>query len=132
MLRAVRRKSLAKLRKEVEPVPQAVLARLFTRWQGVVQPREGLDALLDAIENLQGAAVPASVLEMEILPARIAGYKASDLDTLIAAGEVVWAGVERIWGSGWAGGVVSGGESSGAAGKREKGRGKSRRDYTHF
>ena len=96
VLRAVRRKSLAKLRKEVEPVPQAVLARLFTRWQGVVQPRRGLDALLDAIENLQGAAVPASVLETEILPARVVGYKPSDLDTLIAAGEVVWTGVEGI------------------------------------
>jgi ATP-dependent Lhr-like helicase len=48
------------------------------------------------IENLQGAPIPASVLETEILPARIIGYKASDLDTLIAAGEVVWAGVEAI------------------------------------
>ena len=96
VLRAVRRKSLAKLRKEVEPVEQAVLARLFTRWQGVVQPRRGLDALLDVIENLQGAAVPASVLESEILPARVTGYKPSDLDTLISAGEVVWAGVEGI------------------------------------
>jgi ATP-dependent Lhr-like helicase len=96
VLRTVRRKSLAKLRKEVEPVEQAVLARLFTRWQGVVQPRRGLDALLDAIENLQGAPLPASMLESEILPARILGYKPSDLDTLIAAGEVVWAGVEAI------------------------------------
>ena len=96
VLRAIRRKSLAKLRKEVEPVEQATLARLFTRWQGVVQPRRGLDALLDVIENLQGAPIPASVLETEILPARIIGYKASDLDTLIAAGEVVWCGVEAI------------------------------------
>jgi ATP-dependent Lhr-like helicase len=95
-LRAIRRKSLAKLRKEVEPVEQATLARLFTRWQGVVQPRRGLDALLDVIENLQGAPIPASVLESEVLPARIIGYKTSDLDTLIAAGEVVWAGVEAI------------------------------------
>jgi ATP-dependent Lhr-like helicase len=96
VLRAIRRKSLAKLRKEVEPVEQATLARLFTRWQGVVQPRRGLDALLDVIENLQGAPMAASVLESEILPARILGYKPSDLDTLIAAGEVVWAGVEPI------------------------------------
>jgi ATP-dependent Lhr-like helicase len=96
VLRAVRRKSLAKLRKEVEPVEQATLARLFTRWQGVVQPRRGLDALLDVIENLQGAPIPASVLESEVLPARIIGYKPSDLDTLIAAGEVVWTGVEAI------------------------------------
>lgn len=96
VLRTIRRKSLAKLRKEVEPVEQATLARLFTRWHGVLQPRRGLDALLDVVENLQGAAVPASLLETEILPARIAGYRSADLDTLIAAGEVAWVGAEPI------------------------------------
>ncbi len=96
VLRTVRRKSLARLRKEVEPVGQATLARLFTRWQGVVSPRRGLDALLDAVENLQGAPLPASLLESEILPARIAGYRSADLDTLIAAGEVVWVGLEPL------------------------------------
>jgi ATP-dependent Lhr-like helicase len=96
VLRSVRRKSLAKLRKEVEPVAQRTLARLFTRWQGVVQPRRGLDALLDVVENLQGAPLPASLLETEILPARLAGYKSADLDTLIAAGEVVWVGLEPL------------------------------------
>ena len=96
VLRTVRRKSLAKLRKEVEPVEQRTLARLFTRWQGVLQPRRGLDALLDVVENLQGAPLPASLLETEILPARIAGYQPADLDTLVAAGEVVWAGLEPL------------------------------------
>jgi ATP-dependent Lhr-like helicase len=96
VLRTIRRKSLARLRKEVEPVEQRVLARLLTRWQGVVQPRRGLDALLDVIENLQGAPLAASVLETEILSARLAGYKAADLDMLIAAGEVVWVGLDAI------------------------------------
>ncbi|HSY34377.1 MAG TPA: crosslink repair DNA glycosylase YcaQ family protein [Acidobacteriaceae bacterium] len=96
VLRSIRRKSLAKLRKEVEPVEQRTLARLLTRWQGVVQPRRGLDALLDVIENLQGAPLPASLLETEILPARMADYKPADLDTLIAAGEVVWVGLEPL------------------------------------
>jgi ATP-dependent Lhr-like helicase len=96
VLRAIRRRSLARLRKEVEPVEQRTLARLFTRWQGVVQPRRGLDALLDVIENLQGAPLPASILETEILPARLVGYKPADLDTLIAAGEVVWVGMDPI------------------------------------
>jgi ATP-dependent Lhr-like helicase len=96
VLRAIRRRSLARLRKEVEPVEQRTLARLFTRWQGVVQPRRGLDALLDVIENLQGAPLPASILETEILPARLVGYKPTDLDTLIAAGEVVWVGFDPI------------------------------------
>ncbi len=96
VLRQIRRKSLARLRKEVEPVEQRTLARLFTRWQGVVQPRRGLDALLDLIENLQGAPLAASILETEVLPARLLGYKSSDLDTLVAAGEVVWCGLEAL------------------------------------
>jgi len=96
VLRSISRKSLAKLRKEIEPVEQRTLARLFTRWQGTVQPRRGLDALLDVIENLQGAPLPASLLETEILPARITDYKPADLDTLIAAGEVVWVGLEPL------------------------------------
>jgi len=54
------------------------------------------DALLDTIENLQGAPFPASILETEILPARIVGYKPADLDTLIAAGEVVWTGFDPL------------------------------------
>ncbi len=96
VLRTIRRKSLARLRREIEPVNQCVLTRLITRWQGVVQPRRGLDALLDAIESLQGAALPASILETEILPARISGYKQADLDTLIAAGEVTWVGLDAL------------------------------------
>lgn len=96
VLRAIRRKSLARLRKEVEPVESRILARLTTRWQGVVQPRRGLDALLDVIENLQGAPLPASILETEILPARISGYRSEDLDTLIAAGEVMWFGFDAL------------------------------------
>lgn len=99
-LRQIRRKSLAKLRREVEPVEQHTLARFFAHWQGVLAPRRSgpahLDALLDAIESLQGAPVPASLLETSILPSRVAGYDPSGLDTLIAAGEVAWAGIEPL------------------------------------
>ena len=38
--------------------------------------RAGLDALLDVIEQLQGAPLPASLLEREILPARVDGLPA--------------------------------------------------------
>ncbi len=96
VLRLIRKKSLARLRKEVEPVEQRMFARFQTHWQGVSQPRRGLDALLDTIENLQGAPLPASVLESSILPARLAAYSPNDLDTLIAAGEIVWCGVEPL------------------------------------
>jgi ATP-dependent helicase Lhr and Lhr-like helicase len=96
VLRGIRRRSLAKLRKEVEPVEPAVLARFATAWHGVDRPRRGLDAILDAVEKLQGAALPASILEREVLRARVLGYEPTDLDALIAAGEVMWCGVEPL------------------------------------
>ena len=105
ILRQIRRKSLARLRREVEPVEQHTLARFLTHWQGLLMPRRSghgnsgranLDALLDAIENLQGAPLPASLMESSILHARITDYSPNGLDTLIAAGEIAWAGVEPI------------------------------------
>ncbi len=100
ILRQIRRKSLARLRREVEPVEQHTLARFLTHWQGLLAPRRSgparLDALLDAVESLQGAPLPASLLETSILPARIGGYDPANLDTLIAAGELTWAGVEPL------------------------------------
>ena len=96
ILQQIRRKSLARLRREVEPVEQRTFARFAVRWQGVTLRRRGLEALLDAVESLQGAAILASELELEILPARIADYRSGDLDAVMAAGEVVWVGLEQI------------------------------------
>jgi ATP-dependent Lhr-like helicase len=96
VLQTIRRRSLARLRKQVEPVEPFVLARLVTTWQGTVRRRAGLDALLDTIENLQGAPLPASILESDVLSGRIDGYSPADLDALAAAGELVWRGVEPI------------------------------------
>jgi ATP-dependent Lhr-like helicase len=95
-LRLIRHKSLARLRKEIEPAEPRLFARLETHWQGVLQKRRGLDALLDTIESLQGAPLPASLLETQILPGRIARYSPADLDTLIAAGEIVWCGFDSL------------------------------------
>ena len=98
ILRSIRRRSLARLRKEVEPVEPALLARFLTRWQGVLpgERRAGLDALLDAVEKLQGVPLAASALEREILPARVEGYLPGDLDALAAAGEIIWVGVSSL------------------------------------
>jgi ATP-dependent Lhr-like helicase len=99
VLRRLRRRSLAALRREVEPVPTNVLGRFLGAWQGVGQAgpaRADVDALYRAIEQLQGAAIPASVLERLVLPSRLAGYAPHLLDQLTGAGEVVWAGVGAI------------------------------------
>ncbi|HET7752339.1 MAG TPA: DEAD/DEAH box helicase [Anaeromyxobacteraceae bacterium] len=96
VLRALRRRSLAKLREEVEPVEPRVLARTLVRWHGIPRRAKGLDAILDAVERLQGAPIPASLLETEILPARVDGYLRGDLDTLAAGGEISWVGLEPL------------------------------------
>jgi ATP-dependent Lhr-like helicase len=96
VLRQLRRRSLARLRHEVEPVEADALGRFLVSWHGIGTGRNGLEALLDAIEQLQGAAIPATVLEREVLPARVNEYQPAMLDTLMAAGEVVWVGIEPI------------------------------------
>ncbi len=94
VLRRIKSKSLALLRKQIEPVAPKALARFLPVWQGVERPRRGLDGLLDVIEQLQGAPLLASDLEDLILPARLTDFQPSDLDELTAAGEVVWRGIE--------------------------------------
>jgi ATP-dependent Lhr-like helicase len=92
VLRRLRRRSLALLRREVEPVDAAALARFLPAWQGADRPRGGVDALADAVARLQGASVPASILETDVLPARVRGYRPADLDALVAGGDVAWVG----------------------------------------
>ncbi|HST64740.1 MAG TPA: ATP-dependent helicase, partial [Mycobacteriales bacterium] len=102
VLRTLRRRSLAKLRKEVEPVPTSALARFLPAWQGVGSRARGADGLLRVIEQLAGAAVPASALETTVLPSRVAGYSPALLDELTAAGEVTWTGAGALpGGDGW-------------------------------
>jgi len=96
VLRQLRRRSLAALRHEVEPVDQAALARFLPQWQGLLPARRGTDALIEAVGSLQGAALPASVLETDILAARVAGFRPADLDALCTSGEVVWVGAGAL------------------------------------
>jgi ATP-dependent Lhr-like helicase len=95
VLRLLRRRSLAALRAEVEPVDKRALARFLPAWNGVGVRRAGLrgvDGVLRAVEQLAGAVVPASALESLILPARVGDYRPSLLDEVMAAGEVLWTG----------------------------------------
>lgn len=96
VLRQLRRRSLASLRREVEPVEQAALARFLPAWHHIVSPQRGLDGLVTTIGMLQGASIVASSLETDVLPLRVRGYKVSDLDELCASGEVVWVGAGAI------------------------------------
>ncbi|WP_340538224.1 ATP-dependent helicase [Nocardioides sp. GXZ039] len=104
VLRRLRRRSLARLRQEVEPVEPAALARFLGAWQHVTTGRglRGVDGVLTAIEQLAGCPVPASALEPLVLAARVRDYEPSYLDELTASGEVIWAGHGALPGNdGW-------------------------------
>ncbi|WP_051467040.1 ATP-dependent helicase [Actinomadura oligospora] len=104
VLRTLRRRSLARLRAEVEPSPPEALGRFLPAWHGITggSRLRGVDALVQAIEQLQGSAVPASALESLILPSRVPGYSPAMLDELTSSGEIVWAGQGSLpGGDGW-------------------------------
>jgi ATP-dependent Lhr-like helicase len=96
VLRRLRRRSLAALRKEVEPVEGDALARFLPKWQGVGTPRRGIDGLVDVLAVLQGAPIPASVLERDVLPVRMVDYTSADLDALCTSGDLIWIGAGSI------------------------------------
>jgi ATP-dependent Lhr-like helicase len=96
VLRLIKQKSLAKLRRAIEPAEPDAYARLLLAWQGAREPSRGSAALERALEQLQGIPLTASVLVQEVLPARARDFAASDLDELLAAGEFKWVGVDAF------------------------------------
>jgi ATP-dependent helicase Lhr and Lhr-like helicase len=93
VLRRLRRASLAALRKEIEPVEPAALARFLPAWQGI----DRRSTLREALVPLQGVSLPVGLWESDVLLRRVPGYAPAQLDQLTASGEVVWvgAGLER-------------------------------------
>ncbi len=119
VLRTLRLRSLARLRREVEPVAPAALARFLLEWHGIHSsyfveasgaptsreeqpvhqaPRNSGSCrqLLEIVSQLEGAPLPASVLEHEILAKRMPDYDPRDLDLAIASGQVVWVGAGAL------------------------------------
>ena len=110
VLRHIRRRSLAALRSQIEPVSHTALARFLPGWQslgaaasggvesGEVESRgaeSGVDGVLAVIEQLDGLALPASALEPLVLAPRVRDYSPAMLDELLAGGEVIWSGRGR-------------------------------------
>jgi ATP-dependent Lhr-like helicase len=107
VLRILRRRSLAALRAQVEPVSTAAYARFLPAWQQVGaattgQSNSGLDGLLAVVDQLAGVRIPASAVEPLVLAPRVRDYSPAMLDELLASGEVAWSGAGSISGSdGW-------------------------------
>lgn len=90
VFRRIKRESLAKLRGEVAAVPSQALGRFLPLWHDV--QRDGAGQLRDAIDRLEGMALPWSVLVQDVLPARVEGFELRMLDDMCARGEIVWIG----------------------------------------
>ena len=85
VLRRVRRRSLAALRREVEPVEPDALARFLPGWQGV----DRRATLREALVPLQGLSLPVSLWESDVLPRRVPGYQPASLDQLDRDQEII-------------------------------------------
>ncbi|MGF2944176.1 ATP-dependent helicase [Mycobacterium sp. Lab-001] len=102
VLRILRRRSLAALRAQVEPVSTAAYGRFLPAWHRVSSNLSGPEGLLTVIDQLAGVRLPASAIEPLVLGPRVAGYCPALLDELLATGEVTWSGAGSISGSdGW-------------------------------
>jgi ATP-dependent Lhr-like helicase len=102
VLRRLRSRSLARLRRDVEPVEPRTLARFLPVWQHVDSGLRGADGVLAVVEQLAGFPVPTSALESLVLASRVRDYAPAMLDELTAAGEVLWSGSGALpGGDGW-------------------------------
>jgi ATP-dependent helicase Lhr and Lhr-like helicase len=107
VLRILRRRSLAALRAQVEPVSTSAYARFLPAWHGLgaatgSPANSGLDGLAAVIDQLAGVPLPASAIESLVLAPRVRDYSPAMLDELLASGEVIWSGGVTISGSdGW-------------------------------
>ncbi|NUL44332.1 ATP-dependent helicase [Cellulosimicrobium funkei] len=110
VLRRIRRRSLAVLRAEVEPVDQSAYARFLADWQhlapapggGSPATLSGIDGVATVLDQLSGVPVPASGWESHVLPSRVRNYTPALLDELLTSGEFLWSGTAAASGNdGW-------------------------------
>ena len=92
LLQRIHKRTLAGLRKQIEPVTPAVYMNWLLRWQRAA-PRAQLSGeagVLEALRLLEGFEAPAIEWEKTLLPQRVAGYDPRWLDTLCMEGVVGW------------------------------------------
>jgi ATP-dependent Lhr-like helicase len=92
LLQRIHKRTLAGLRKQIEPVTPAVYMQWLLRWQRVA-PRSqlsGESGVLEALRLLEGFEAPAIEWERTLLPQRVAGYDPRWLDVLCLEGVVGW------------------------------------------
>ena len=89
LLARIHRYTLARLRREIDPVEPADYMRFLFAWHGLDDRREGAAGLLAVIEQLEGFEAPAAAWEDSVFAARLRGYDPTWLDTACLTGRVV-------------------------------------------
>ena len=97
ILARIHRDTVARLRREIEPVSAAAFMRFLLRWQHMSEPSHlrGEGGVLDVVQQLQGFEAAAGAWESDILPSRVKGYTPAMLDSLCLSGDVVWGRFAR-------------------------------------
>jgi ATP-dependent Lhr-like helicase len=92
LLQRIHKRTLAGLRKQIEPVTPAVYMQWLLRWQRVASSSQysGEAGVLEALRQLEGFEAAAIEWERTLLPQRVAGYDPRWLDTLCLEGVVGW------------------------------------------
>ncbi|MCU1249328.1 MAG: associated domain protein [Edaphobacter sp.] len=92
ILQRIHRRTVATLRKQIEPVTPAVYMRWLLQWQHLAPQTQlsGEEGVLDALRQLEGFEAPAIEWERTLLPARVANYDSRWLDALCLSGAVGW------------------------------------------
>ncbi len=100
LLARIHRYTLARLRREIEPVSARVLLRFLLEWQYLASGSKlaGEGGLARALETLSGFEAAAAAWEAELLPARVEGYKPAMLDALCLSGAAAWGRVAPVAG----------------------------------
>lgn len=78
-----------------EPLPVERLPLFIAAQQGLCSPASGIEGLQDRLEPLLGFPLPAPLLERDLLPARVADYSSSWLDSVVQDSDLIWFGEGR-------------------------------------
>ncbi len=92
LLARIHRNTVARLRREIEPVDVRDYVRFLCDWQRLSPDTrvQGPDALAGVLAQLEGFEAAAGAWESELLPSRIKDYSIAWLDDLCGAGRIAW------------------------------------------
>ena len=106
MLARIQERTLSILRSEVRPSDPLRYQAAVLELHGIVGAGDDSerDAMVDALDVLQGVSLPIQHWARDVLPARVDGFKSVDLDRAVKDGEFAWVFCRSE--SGGAGGIA--------------------------